>query len=75
MTRKDFEKIAEALRMTLDTTMEDAERSNAEPVQTIARRAAILRSALFVADALEESNPRFDRARFLVACGWAGIDL
>lgn len=54
MSRKDYVAIAAALRSALAAGAE--ERSIAEA----ARR---------IADAMAVGNPRFDRARFLAACG------
>ena len=55
MTRKDFELIAKAIRDQRDQPVPD-------PLDALAYRLA---SALF------NTNPRFDRERFLKACGGA----
>jgi hypothetical protein len=62
MTRKDYVLIAAALR---DTLLIDC------PTQEYLMGAkAAARSAAFrIADALGRDNPRFDRERFLTACG------
>lgn len=57
MTRKDYELIAATIRRTT------GEGPSPTVVQTIVSRA--------FADALAADNPRFDRARFLAACGVA----
>jgi hypothetical protein len=56
MTAKDFELIADTLRRVcpLDT-------------QTTVEKSVVIAGFLAV---LREANPRFDRERFLRACGW-----
>lgn len=54
MTRKDYEKIAEALRLT-------ESRDRWEAWSGLVER---------IADILAADNERFDRARFKRACGW-----
>ena len=59
MTRKDYKLIAEALRVangSITVAPYDAE-------------TAISLVAHLLADCLEKENPRFNRARFLSACG------
>ena len=58
MTRKDFEAIASAIRTAVgvDSAWTDAAESIASEL----------------ADYLATTNPRFDRARFLKACGVIG---
>lgn len=59
MTRKDFVLLAQALK-------------NSAPGAGIldsARHLQYARTCAFVADILATTNPRFDRARFLTACG------
>lgn len=77
MTRKDFAAIAAALRsarpasytvrgVTLPTdTPLDVERART----MVAERAAWRNAAAEVSQALAVNCPRFDRARFLAACG------
>lgn len=62
MTRKDYELIAAALRDTRDLT------DWAEP-HGLAELNGVARAAQTLADRLHSTNPRFDRARFLKACG------
>lgn len=65
MTRKDYVLIAAKLRearITLHGTGTDTESRKA------AYNSGCDNAAHRVADALEQDNPRFDRARFLVAC-------
>lgn len=59
MSRKDFEAIAAALKGSLP--------SDAEPDGDLAFQHVNCCEA--VADALANANPRFDRGRFLEACG------
>ena len=54
MTRKDYNLIAEVLRDSLDLIVDDL---------------ALEALASNFADELALDNPRFDRARFLAACG------
>lgn len=57
MTKKDFELIAAAIRRGAFDKM--------GPVRTAIHNDYAAR----VADALATTNPKFDRARFLAACG------
>lgn len=61
MTRKDFELIAR----TIAALHDEMSALEYEPVGTGTVRLA----ALKLAEALATTNPRFDRARFLSACG------
>lgn len=61
MTRKDFELIAAAIR----DSRPHAYGAPHERVETV----QFDRTATEVAIALSETNPRFDRGRFLAACG------
>jgi hypothetical protein len=54
MTRKDYQLIAEILNYSLDAIIDDM---------------ALEALASNFADELALDNPRFDRARFLAACG------
>ena len=54
MTRKDYQLIAEVLNYSLDAIIDDM---------------ALKALASNFADELALDNPRFDRARFLAACG------
>lgn len=64
MTRKDYVAIAAAIRAARrDVT-------NREPPECVAdMQDGISLAAEHLADALRRDNPRFDRARFLAACG------
>ena len=67
MTRKDYIVIAAALRAARPHWTTDAGREfEAAPLQTHRL------SCECVADALGQDNARFDRSRFLVACGVEG---
>jgi hypothetical protein len=57
MTRQHFRAIAEAIRTTYEYAETDAER---DAIASIARH---------IASALARFNGRFDRDRFLTACG------
>lgn len=61
MSRKHFEQIAETIRVQLDNVQDD------ESLYSI--RATIVETANRLADVFTEANPRFDRNRFLAACG------
>jgi hypothetical protein len=58
MTRKDFELIAMTLKDTTEGFDADGD-----------CRFGVEVAALNLADALATTNPRFDRERFLAACG------
>lgn len=62
MTRKDYELIAAAIR-------EQVLRLKPELAAGLAL-AAVKGTAMTIALALARDNPRFDRARFLSACGF-----
>lgn len=57
MTRKDYVLIAEAVNLAKDQTRP-------------AERDPIYWTAHFVANALRRDNPRFEKARFMAACGF-----
>lgn len=61
MTRKDYIKLAAAMKEAMQET--------ARSPRAIAWNDAVTYAAGRVADALASDNPRFDRARFLTACG------
>jgi len=64
MTRKDYELIAAAI------AGQHSEIPSDEPkVWESAYKCGVTDAARALADALAEDNPRFDRARFLAACG------
>lgn len=62
MTRQDFEVIAQSIKRTVDVAKANsaADQSRIEGVKMAVNA---------VSDACAASNPRFDRARFLTACG------
>lgn len=61
MTRRDFEMIAEVI----------AERVRLHEHRTL-RVTTLHELALDFADRLRATNPRFDRDRFMAACGFKG---
>ena len=64
MTRKDYELIARAMNESrMHALRDDAPSGGAFWLGAAARE---------IAAALERTNPRFDRERFLKACGVAG---
>ena len=63
MTRKDYELIAKALKLARDNLTQGQD-STALVCVGICNV-----NAIRVADALANENPRFDRERFLEACG------
>jgi hypothetical protein len=63
LTRKDFTLIAEVQRRMMQLEMTDTERT------------AVIKTILALADELAGTNPRFDRKRFLDACGIAEGEL
>ena len=60
MTRKDYELIAKAIKTQVELSRTFDEKGEELAVLNIARD---------LADALTRENPRFDRDRFMVACG------
>ena len=64
MTRKDYETIAAAIKAAAQNIDPDYSR---ETVNNMLH--GVIMSAHALADALAQENPRFDRARFLKACG------
>jgi hypothetical protein len=60
MTRKDYELIAKALKTQVEISRTYGEQDGELAVVNIARD---------LADALHLENPRFDRDRFMLACG------
>jgi hypothetical protein len=64
MTRKDYVLIAQAIRTQIDFSAKFEEEESRAGAQNI---------AYDLAWKLYEDNPRFDRKRFLEACGVVGI--
>jgi hypothetical protein len=60
MTRKDYVMIAEVIKTQIEMSVKFGEEESQAGAENIARD---------LADALQADNARFDRARFLVACG------
>ena len=60
MTKKDFEAIARALK----------DQHDALAPLTAAQERILLSTAKDIAGVCAAQNPRFDRARFLAACGF-----
>jgi hypothetical protein len=68
MTRKDYVAIAHAF--ALELTMRRALiPTDAAADAYYAKTSGLMRAAEIAADVFESDNPRFDRARFLTACG------
>jgi len=66
VTKKDYERIARAIAGQHSEIARDDER-----VWESAYKIGVCDAARALADALAEDNPRFDRERFLRACGVA----
>jgi len=66
MTRKDYVLIADAIRQLLADI--DREPAGMREVLT-GERIGVRSVALRLADQLRQDNPRFDRTRFIEACG------
>jgi hypothetical protein len=66
MTRKDYVMIAETIRELLGDI--DREPPGMREVLT-GERIGVRSVALRLADQLRQDNPRFDRTRFIEACG------
>ena len=64
MTRKDFQLIADAL-----VNLRTFEAHDSEMSETVARAVRLSSVADALASALATTNARFDRERFLTACG------
>jgi hypothetical protein len=64
MTKKDFELIARAMD---DAQYAIRQKENPEAIATLLD--GVSYACDYIADALATSNPRFDRERFLTACG------
>jgi hypothetical protein len=60
MTRKDYVMIAEVIKTQIEMSVKFEEEESQAGAENIARD---------LADALQADNARFDRARFLSACG------
>lgn len=74
MTRKDYVLIAETLRRRREELVPYAENTydHAEVARHwIGKLEGVDSASRCLADALVADNPRFDRERFLVACGVA----
>lgn len=61
MTRKDYQLIAGAFRRARDY--------NDSAAKSAGHQVGTADAAIMLASALQEDNPRFDRERFLKACG------
>lgn len=66
MTRKDYVLIAEAIKRAHDGDVGNLPRDNV--------RTGAFEAAHAIACALRRDNPRFERARFMAACGFAGSE-
>lgn len=72
MTRKDYQRIAEAIRQSApkETAPMDRYRSIERRISQRIADDFAERIARRLADVFAEDNPRFDRERFLSACGF-----
>jgi hypothetical protein len=68
MTRKDFELIAAAIRDARPLTPVNECSTETGRHRLQAAHAALDNAATFLAERLQQQNPRFDRARFVAAC-------
>ena len=66
MTKKDYQAIARAIHQTLPYADREPEHVMNECEEQVFDQWRMTRDA--VASALEDDNPRFDRARFVEAC-------
>lgn len=64
MTKKDYELIAKSINLTLLDMATGISRESMDIVITTGSK-----MANDLSDALQADNPRFDRQRFLAACG------
>jgi hypothetical protein len=69
MTRKDFELIAAAVKDARPLSKYRMDDPVAVRLSILNANTALDNVADFLADRLSQTNPRFDRARFLTACG------
>lgn len=60
MTRKDYQLIADSLKGALPPVQFEGDEYRRDGIEAV---------ALGLAERLQEENPRFDRDRFLKACG------
>ena len=69
MTRKDYEMIAQAVR---DALPDLSEREPGAPLadDTHAALSHLRTAADYIADGCKADNPRFNRKRFIAACGF-----
>lgn len=65
MTRKDYKRLADELRIELKNLDSTLATSDAESLQ----RGAFEIAVLCICDAMKRENPRFDREKFLEAVG------
>ena len=70
MSKKDYEVIAKAIREQADiAAWQKANPDKWDGNEPFGRRMAVIQIATAVADVMEADNPRFDRNRFMTACG------
>lgn len=67
MTRKHFEKVASVLAIRVQRIREN---DISSPEAKVAKSQEVYAIANALADAFSTENPRFDRQRFLIACGF-----
>lgn len=71
MTKTDFETVAAVLHGVMDATVacQGPTDNNADKWYDAGRNSAVMAVAVDLAVKFEENNPRFDRQKFLTACG------
>lgn len=72
MTRKDYEMIAKAVRLAIDYNRQASQRMSASEEYRLAHVDYMVEDGVIatnLATLFQADNPKFDRERFLVACG------
>lgn len=72
MTKKDYQLIAKAIKLAIDYNRTQSGRMSASEEYRMAHVDYIVEDesvAINLAALLQEDNPRFDRTKFLTACG------
>lgn len=72
LTRKDYVMLAQAIKLSADYNRTQSERMTASEEYRMSHVDYLVEDqsvAINIATLLSEDNPRFDRERFLTACG------